>query len=199
MFIPVNMLKAVALAAGQKDIRSYLNGVLVEVMPTHTVLVATDGYRMHFGKIAEGSANPFRVIVPNYAIQAATMGKVERVDLTRDEHGRWNLGNVGFKEPDGVYPEWRRVLGGTGGQGVPSPINRAYIADVAKAAMLLAGKRCGVVVHNQGNRAVYKLTDRNDFMALVMSQSHTVAIQKDALANQRWIEAHEAGVPAWLR
>ena len=46
IYAQLNAIKAVNHLSETKDIRYYLNGILVEATKTHTTLVATDGHVM---------------------------------------------------------------------------------------------------------------------------------------------------------
>jgi len=49
--VPQNCLAALMLFAAKDDIRSYLNGLLLEVYPQHAILIATDGHMLGAARI----------------------------------------------------------------------------------------------------------------------------------------------------
>ncbi|TAN29570.1 MAG: hypothetical protein EPN31_06180 [Castellaniella sp.] len=74
--IPLAELQAVALAAGDKDVRYYINGVAFEFATDGLYLVATDGHRIHVIKAAVEEAFGLSgltgqtLIVPNEVIKS---------------------------------------------------------------------------------------------------------------------------------
>lgn len=118
--IPTSTIKASIHAAAQKDIRYYLNGVLLEFVhnegqPLLLRLVSTDGTMLSaFNvplKYEEGaqSAN-FEFIVPIDVMKAAAKAKTQVVLLESMPDGRYSLGGALFSPVDGKFPDWRRVV-----------------------------------------------------------------------------------------
>lgn len=65
--LKIKDIKAVSYAMANKDIRYYLNGVLVEHNGIETRLVATDGHRIHLVRVEHNRAlvsEPVKYIVP---------------------------------------------------------------------------------------------------------------------------------------
>lgn len=148
--ISVGAFKAVALAAGQQDIRYYLNGMLLEQAKDGLYLVATDGHRMHAMRVRQDTPLPAgaQVIIPNAAIaqvkpnrHMATM-VVEVADDLRGGSLAYFGAAFTFIAEEGRYPDWRRVLPREATvDGVGASLNPDYLADVAKAAVLLGTKK----------------------------------------------------------
>ena len=100
MQVKTNDLKALLLAAGKKDIRYYLNGILVN--SEH--LVATDGHRMHV--IAHGGDWPHGpVTIPREVVGLAVKAKTLELTLTTEA-----LGVIAYRPVGSTYPDYLRVL-----------------------------------------------------------------------------------------
>lgn len=87
LVIPAPTLRAVSLARALKDVRYYLNAMLVEATGSTARLVATDGYRLHLADIdlPDPVPAPVSVIVPRVLIDWALKQagrKVAAVELT---------------------------------------------------------------------------------------------------------------------
>lgn len=171
--LPFSILKAAALFASRKDIRYYLNCVVVDIVdPSRPFIVGTDGHRIvaidavaHSGsnvKIEQSNDLPTmrQLLIPidvvlkfkpskngrNVLPVKITFGDVQMIDGS-DEITRFasvTLGDVAgsttCKTVEGVYPDWRRVIGPTGGVRMPADVRSfapEYISSCADAAVLL--------------------------------------------------------------
>lgn len=110
--LPVNNLAAATLcAAGAKDERYYLQGVLVERTASgETYIVATNGSLLFASTCPALECNqvgPWRIIIPTASVKLAVKGKTDLVPLP---DGRYMLGDVVFTPIGGVFPDWRRVF-----------------------------------------------------------------------------------------
>lgn len=116
--IPTNVLKAAILHAPTKDIRYYLNSVLIEFCgpeKAHAVyIVATDGATAFISNHppAEGVVPPLQLIIPVDAAKTAVKGagKASTITLTYNSDGPCSLGQTLFTPVDARYPDWRRVV-----------------------------------------------------------------------------------------
>lgn len=159
--LKVSALAAALKCAGNKDVRFYLNGVLLD-FPRGRI-VATDGHRLFCGAIP--AVDFPAVIVPRALVEAAlkankTLSKRTRegcalfvnvrtvaMPKTEQEPARElvtvELNHVlaGFtmEAPaiDGRFPEYERVIPGKV-TGAPSAYNCQYIAEAAEALALYA-------------------------------------------------------------
>lgn len=115
--LPTSAIKAAIHCAAKKDIRHYLNGVLIECAINGDVhIVSTDGSMLFAGLICapdvqwiDKQSGPFRIIVPIDAAKLAAKSKSQVLTLTALPDGRYSLGDVIFTAVDGVFPDWRRV------------------------------------------------------------------------------------------
>lgn len=112
-----SQLRAAFNCAAKKDIRYYLQGILLEVCTNGDVhLIGTDGHILFCGLIASpivnwtnGQAEQIQLIIPSDVVARECKGKSDILDLTRLADGKWLLGSSVFSPVDGRYPNWRRV------------------------------------------------------------------------------------------
>lgn len=154
--LKVSALAAALMCAGKKDVRYYLNGVLLDFRAGK--IVATDGHRLFCGAIPAVDFPP--VIVPRDIIEStlkahkalpkrARQGmslyvNVRTVSVPKAGHEpahdvtHVELQHVAagarFEAPaiDGRFPEYARVIT-TETSGTPSGYNAQYIAEAAEA------------------------------------------------------------------
>ena len=124
--INVKCLKAVAPFASREAVRYYLNGALIT---SAGLIVATDGHKMAIIKpdIATGETRDF--ILPSETIRQILAVKPSNKHLplyvTLDADGKraaihhgcyagsvdfQPIGSVDFREVEGTFPDWRRVV-----------------------------------------------------------------------------------------
>lgn len=185
--ISAPMLRAVSLAAPSKDIRYYLNGVLVQARKGRILLVATDGHRIHVGLGGVTEQPDFDVIVPIDAVRVVTRAAGKKAETVRlsinSEDGVLN--DLNFRPVDGRYPDWRRVIPDDvcdWKQAEGTCFNGTYLADVVSAAQYLGDKSGVVSVTTDGSRAFVRVAASPQFLAVIMS----VRADVGALHDLRW-------------
>jgi DNA polymerase III subunit beta len=144
MQIPTDHLKAALLFAAKKDVRNYLNGVLIEWDRENVTIAATDGHRLFAATCPmDEPVEPGSVIVSYDDIKRALTGyKAECIEFTPNaDHIRQiaTLGSVSFLPLDGTYPDWRLVVPAKI-SGEAAQFNPAYVGDLAKASKALGVK-----------------------------------------------------------
>jgi DNA polymerase-3 subunit beta len=183
MQIPTAHLKAALLFAAKKDVRSYLNGVLIEWNSENVTIVATDGHRLFAATHSiDEPVEPGSVIVSYDDVKRALTGyKAETIEFTpndsigvRLQHGLQTatLGSVSFLPSDGTYPDWRRVVPAKI-SGEAAQFDPAYVGDLAKASKALAVKSSvsflqAHIYHNGMDCALVTFGDREDCFAILM-------------------------------
>ena len=189
--IQLKALKAVALAAAKKDVRYYLNGVYLDSTVFHesksvSLLVATDGHRLHAFRDATEYAEPSttgNVIIPLDMVNAilkAGAGKngPELVDISVEdiagENGRIITAKVGAvtltdAAVDGTFPDFRRVIPKST-DNAPAHYQGRYIADIATAAQYLTGRKDTAlnIKQNGTNAGLVFAGDCPEFLAVIM-------------------------------
>lgn len=159
----VKALKFAAHAAGNDDIRGYLNGVLFEIRPGVLTLVATDGKRMAVVSMSAdwglGMAE-LDVIVPNVSVKKllSALGPVdeprlilvpcEQMLVLSDCEGRDHL----IEGIEGTFPEWRRVstVHGPLIEGTAGMFSKQVAAAATACAALEGGSHPSVTLEFRG-------------------------------------------------
>lgn len=179
--LELDALDRVLIAAGQKDIRYYLNGVLFDL--TDGMLVGCDGHRMHM------FANRLPTAYPRKVEDGVPVGPQVEVVLARKPL-RWLVGSAspvakvtiwnalrdgtkpvpallqtldGFvwvrNAIEGQYPQWSRVLPAVAARPVWATVNPAIMADtmvaVGKLAMLASKNKSEAVTVDFGRCKAY--------------------------------------------
>lgn len=148
----LDMLRFASSAAALKDIRYYLNGVLIELRAASLTMVGTDGSRIAVIESVVGlpAVNEADIIVSAADIKML-LGAVKREDLPglqidsnegtlhlKDRSGRdWPLKGI-----EGKYPDWRRITPIS--EKVPTAtigLSADALSDVGKACAKLQGKK----------------------------------------------------------
>lgn len=188
MNIPRNALKAVSLAMANRDIRKYLNGVLIQSSGRTVRLVATDGHRLHMIDLPQDVPCPplvGGVIVPRALIEWALKNSKpgQSVQITTDgatvtiAAGGASMSGAAIDER---YPDYPRVLP----RGVPSgevaQFQPQYVSDTYAAVNELSGKGeplFPTLRHNGLNGATVA---HKRFLAVIMPLSSTLEYEPDA-------------------
>ena len=175
-------LKASAIIAAKRDIRYYLNGVLVEVFEREARLVSTDGHRMLLlRRLVDGSA-PTTFIVPREVIDLLKPNtKFSNVNvefhydaekpLTKITMQYFDIG-IQFTPIDGKYPSYTDTM-----NKAASPNNQIanynplFLADFTRAAETAFGRRgfnVPTISHNGETPGGVTYNGRDDFFGIVM-------------------------------
>ncbi len=176
--INIKALRAMLPLAGDRDVRFYLNGVVVEVHQTQTRYVATTGHVM--GIYDESRENdtpePLQVIIPRDVVKQLKPNKkmvFGSLVLNDDETARIlnpaSEQDIGFKPIDGVFPDYQRVVpkevDGTAGN-----YNIELLYQFVEVNKSLGAKYPGVIDLQQNGptgAALVHLSDSN-FKGVVM-------------------------------
>lgn len=172
-----NELKAVSYAMAVKDIRYYLNGLLIESNGAETRLVATDGHRLHAVVSFDKDAlivDPVQIILPASFVKTLLKAKLRKGES-------FNININGNKAScalpdgtevvcsgiDGKFPGYLRVIPQTL-SGEYRPCNPLYILDAHEGVLAyLNNKKANPpdLVYNGDSMAMLAV-DR--FVAVVM-------------------------------
>lgn len=153
-------LRAALIFAGDKDIRYYLNGVLLQVSEGKDArLVATDGHRCAVVTVGDhAAAVPGDYILPRDALKAikrATRNTGDTVDLTI-EGGRVVISAgadiiSGGALIDGKFPDYQRIIPDPARMsGEVGSFRAEYLADIGRAAQELGDKWGGCPLLQNG-------------------------------------------------
>ena len=169
------VMKAALLSAGKKDIRYYLNSVLLDTVESGmTHIISTDGHRMLVVKQLETGLPVGQFIIPREflesAVKAFSCKHTYDLDITLTDttivisgNGNSQLGTL----IDVEYPDWQRVIPTLDEPANGIGMNADYVGDAMKAAKLL-GKRGNPVVTftSSGNNSAmrYDIVPGADYM-----------------------------------
>ena len=154
-------LKAAAYFSGVKDIRFYLNGILIESTPMQTRVCATDGHALFCAKddAKDDNAGTFTGIVPNDTIKQILAWKAPykgAADLpvvittaADEQRAEWCGNTAVFKLLDGKFPEYARVVPADV-SGEASHFNPELLIRCKKVAEALGTSSKGFYAFKQG-------------------------------------------------
>ena len=175
--LPIAELKAVALFAGKKDIRSSFNGVLITSDQGKAVAVATDGHRLTaFKSEADYSGPEFIVPIDNVTALKATQ-RIRCVEVTYDAETRMVKLVTGetaqiCQAIDAQYPDWRRVIPALNQcSGKPTDdcgFNAAYLGDYAKLRKLIGAGFTSITIKPNESRAARISVSDSRFVCVLM-------------------------------
>ena len=190
IYAQLNAIKAISHLSATKDIRFYLNGILVEATKTHTTLVATDGHVLGVYKNEEENEIPeetkFEFILPNDTLKnlksAIIKGELISLEFEPDETSKVNSViikslsiTLTTQTIDAKFPDWRRVLPRetTNELGHYNPELPARFIKVAKE---FGKKPDNINLHQNGTSAAALTIDGvENFMGVVMPTRHYIA------------------------
>jgi hypothetical protein len=162
--INVNFLKAALLFASDEETRYYLKGVHLLRRGDHLRITATDGHRLFCAmQTLTMAGDDFDVILPRDGLKKALTGvhrncEVLALDLEwdGDRVKRAVLNDLGMAPVDGTFPTIERVVPDANAiTGEVAAFNPVYLADIGKAAKMLAGNVNGFHLgHNGGSPAL---------------------------------------------
>ncbi len=165
-----DVLQGMTILASKKDIRYYLNGVLVDVSPTWVRLVATDGHLLGLFQQHEGvDGEPVQIIIPNEVI-AKLNKKAGDHWLRQDAEGKWSIDNIGFVPLDGKFPDYMRVIPKEELSNQVAQFNPEFIGRFAKVAKTVARVKIPIVqiTHNGQSSALVDIGIPDRFIGVVM-------------------------------
>ncbi len=163
-------LQAALLFAGNRDVRYYLNGVLVEPSPASTRLAATDGNFAAVQRHAALNADVPAMIIPREACAAACKLMVDVLTVEPNGEG-YSIGGAAnrilFSPVDGRFPDYRRILV-TQFSGEAAMFNPDLLVEFAKAGRLLGRRDSPLIRQNGKGSALVHFYNYDDFIGIVM-------------------------------
>lgn len=158
MLVDSKILKAVILAAAKKDVRFYLNGVMVNGQH----IVATDGARLHAYKHGQDWVHG-EVIIPIDKVELALKMKTKHIQIEKDY-----INGIAFTPIDGRFPDYMRVIpqNQKPAEGeIMASVNPEFLLDACKAVKLVTGAKAYPVLANVGSNI---WTWKNESFAVVV-------------------------------
>ena len=182
--LKVSHLKAALVCAATKDIRYYLNAVLLEVRKRDTLLVSTDGHRLsviHAATVAQDEPDnvPAQIIIPREVLKGLK-SENRRDDTCTLQHDPAKpesecriSGIVGgdrvFVPIDAKFPDYTRVIPATvnGERAVFDPALLAEFLDVVR--IISGNSRAFYHLHeNSDSSAIIQCAEAPEFLGVVM-------------------------------
>ncbi len=158
---PVQIRAAIHTAA-EKEIRYYLNGVLIEGESTYTRVVSTEGHIASVQGYKVENTGTAVFILPQ-ATAKMISAKDKFCEFTSDDDGKtWsmitNSVNVNFLPVDGKFPDWRRIVPKPKYdiEQNPSQFDPELLIRFSKAAKIL-GQKTVIVTHNNNGAALVSI------------------------------------------
>jgi DNA polymerase III sliding clamp (beta) subunit (PCNA family) len=163
-----DQLAAAASHAAMKDIRYYLNGVLIEVNSQGIgYIVATDGRRAFIGNIGAQTAAPLQVIVPNDTIKLALAMKSPILTISQAA-AQWSINGLNFTPCAGKFPDYRRIIPASHTEFERADFNWRYIADAEKALNIWTNNKNGNArLHIKDAVSVVTCIDESAFVVVM--------------------------------
>lgn len=171
-----NHLAAVRHFTADRDVRYYLNGVLIEATAKETRVVATDGHaaavHRSTAKNVIGDAPVVAIIVPNDTL--ASLAKIlpkKGCDITFTlSGGQWTIetpyARISFDPIDGRFPDYRAIIPAQP-TGEVSQLNPELLVKFSKAAKSLGAKGHPIVQHNGSSTALVTIHETEDFVGVI--------------------------------
>ena len=203
--LKVSYLKAAAVVMAKQDIRYYLNGVMIDVLPRAVRIVSTDGHRLvcfHSElAIEEGAADmvPAQIIIPGEVLKGlkARHRNLQFLSLQFNEAAPLEPCTLSgcdgadkiFKPVDAKYPDYMRVLPNSRPTGEKAHFNPHYVADMAEVVRIAMDRKSGdakcfpSVYHNGNGCAPVMYDGLPEFYGALMSM--------------RWVDT-EWECPKWI-
>ena len=172
--VRAEIIAALKLFAADKNVRSYLNGINLEIGATESRLVATNGHSLGCFRIEseqpEVTTPLGNIIIPNdllKPIKAKGMVEITIGELETKDNGKGEEVPVSNARPvtltyaglsmsgktlDGMFPDFRRVIPSKV-SGEAAQFDPAYVGQLAKVAAALYGKNKYVGIGFNGNGA----------------------------------------------
>ena len=163
------VLTAMAHLASKKDIRYYLNGVLMEVNNDYIRCVATDGHVIGVFQqknMGGDQGEPFSVIVPHDVIDKLDKKKLQHTLIKNGDD--YVIDNIGFKGIDGKFPDYERVFKMDKVSGQVAQFNPDFIARFVKVGKAFGMKRPMPVISYNGEKSALVSIGKDNFVGLMM-------------------------------
>jgi len=163
-------LRAAACCSCDRDVRYYLNGVLVEVRATETRCVATNGECAAVLRdlVVSGVQEELPdVIIPSEAIKLV-LSRPGNTAVLEFDNGKWSLAGISFAPVDGTFPPYRRIIPSQhSGEAAQFSLN--LLARFGKIAKALGVRSNPVIRHNGEGAAQVQIIGREgEFVGVIM-------------------------------
>ena len=184
-------LKAVSRFSSQKDVRYYLNGVLLQSSTLQSRLVATDGHAVAVCRADAKDENQgaFDIIIPNEAVKAILAIKANKYQIDepivitqsgKEYRADYAGQSILFTAIDGKFPDYQRVIP-TSCDGTAAHIDPDLLVRCKRAAEDLGISSKGYYDFVQGGQHGCSVcTIGSDFVAAIMPMRQDPISASDA-------------------
>lgn len=194
MLIPVEYINALLCFAVKKDIRNYLNSIMLEILPTESRLVATDGCMIGVFRICStDNLPPMQIIIPREPLDKIKSKRGEFIEIIASpdnkevtiKHGN---STVTCEVINSKYPEYRRVIPDSY-TGESAQFNGELLTNIIKAYKCLhTGFPAPFITHNGTGGALIDLNCDN-FCGVIMPLRLNAMKGRNLLNyNQTWVK-----------
>lgn len=163
---PRSYLAAALHGAGDRDVRQYLNGVLVEVNEVETRLVGCNGHMASVLRVVQKGDAIFALIVPRATVELALKMKIETMALDCVD-SVWSLCGLRFQPVDGRFPDYRRIIPGSA-TGEAAHYHPDLVGRLAKIGKELKTRSIPIIRHSGKQAALVHFYQRDEFVGVVM-------------------------------
>lgn len=195
-------LRSALIFAAEKDIRYYLNGVLLQVGECGDCrLVATDGHRLAVLAVGDHpGATPGEYIIPREAIKpvkraSRTNGQSVQVDICIPAENGDTRGTALIKSGadiiaggaliPGKFPDWQRVCPEPSRMsGEPGTFNAFYLGDIGAALVEFGDKFPALEILHNGTSAGLVLNPEHGLMVAIMPMRGSGFVPTDSARAQ---------------
>lgn len=171
--VSVKHLQAALYCASKKDVRYYLNGVLIEANPSEVRVVGTDGHVIAVLREQAAPGTPaVELIVPRDVLESLKT-KAETVTLESDDGQAWAISDgqmsLRFNAVDAKFPDYRRIIPGSV-TGLPGNYSSELLSQFAKVAKVLRRPAASVTLYQNGpnDAALVSIYERPEFCGVIM-------------------------------
>ena len=194
MLIPVEYINALLCFAVKKDIRNYLNSIMLEILPTESRLVATDGCMIGVFRICStDNLPPMQIIIPREPLDKIKSKRGEFIEIIASpdnkevtiKHGN---STVTCEVINSKYPEYRRLIPDSY-TGESAQFNGELLTNIIKAYKCLhTGFPAPFITHNGTGGALIDL-NWDDFCGVIMPLRLNAMKGRNLLNhNQTWVK-----------
>lgn len=194
MLIPTEYINALLCFAAKKDIRNHLNSIMLEILPSESRLVATDGCILGVFRICStDNLPPMQIIIPREPLDKIKAKRGEFIDIIASpdnkevtiKHGN---STVTCKAIDDRYPEYRMVIPDSY-TGESAQFNGELLTNIIKAYKCLhTGFPAPLITHNGTDAALIDL-NYDDFCGIAMPLNIKAMKGRNLLNhNQTWVK-----------
>ncbi|HEY9700926.1 MAG TPA: hypothetical protein V6C58_00675 [Allocoleopsis sp.] len=169
IYLDKNALKAAVGCVGKKDVRLYLQYVLIDVQEKFIHIVSSDGYMLfQFRQLNSDRHQIGKFLLNPSDIKTALKTVPKQTEIIELDTQNKILGNLKVNFADENYPDWKRVIPNVEYSLTPKCVVNPDLAAKCAEAVSTATKRNFVIQSHSESKVIFHTMDTNCF-ALLMS------------------------------